>query len=183
MIVDPPRWPRSALPQARLSMTSAIDGLLAVDLVKTPAGPRTSSGNTSAARTYYEPRSCPAMPPRSVASAPPSVKPVLKNCSKPPSTRRSPPKRFAPNEFERIIVDSTVQEKAIAHPVDSRLLEIARAKVVQAAKFAGIGLKQTFAKEGRKTAAQGRRLRPCQTVQAAAARRQTATHDPGHRPA
>ena len=54
-----------------------------------------------------------------------------------------------PAEFERIIVDSTVQEKAIAHPVDSRLLEIARAKLVQAAKFAGIGLKQTFVKEGR----------------------------------
>lgn len=54
-----------------------------------------------------------------------------------------------PNEFERVIVDSTVQEKAIAHPVDSRLLEIARAKVVAAAKAAGISLKQTFAKEGK----------------------------------
>lgn len=58
-------------------------------------------------------------------------------------------KAVRPAEFERIIVDSTVQEKAIAHPVDSRLLEIARGKVVQAAKFAGITLKQTFAKEGR----------------------------------
>jgi IS5 family transposase len=58
-------------------------------------------------------------------------------------------KAVRPAEFERIIVDSTVQEKAIAHPVDSRLLEIARAKVVQAAKFAGIQLKQTFIKEGR----------------------------------
>lgn len=58
-------------------------------------------------------------------------------------------KAVRPSEFERIIVDSTVQEKAIAHPVDSRLLEIARAKVAQAAKFAGIALKQTFAKEGR----------------------------------
>ena len=52
-------------------------------------------------------------------------------------------------EFERLIVDSTVQEKAIAHPVDSRLLEIARGKVVQAAKSVGIALKQTFAKEGK----------------------------------
>lgn len=51
-------------------------------------------------------------------------------------------------EFERIIVDTTVQEKAIAHPVDSRLLEIARAKVVQAAKAVGISLKQTYAREG-----------------------------------
>ena len=40
-------------------------------------------------------------------------------------------------------------EKAIAHPVDSRLLEIARHKVVSAAKRAGIQLKQTFAKEGK----------------------------------
>lgn len=54
-----------------------------------------------------------------------------------------------PTEFERIIVDTTVQEKAIAHPVDSRLLEIARAKVVQAAKRVGISLKQTFVKEGK----------------------------------
>ena len=48
------------------------------------------------------------------------------------------------SEFERLIVDTTVQEKAIAHPIDSRLLDIARRKVVQAAKRAGIELKQTF---------------------------------------
>ncbi len=58
-------------------------------------------------------------------------------------------KAIRPSEFERIIIDSTVQEKAIAHPVDSRLLEIARAKVVHAAKQAGIALKQTFVKEGK----------------------------------
>ena len=58
-------------------------------------------------------------------------------------------KAIRPNEFERLIVDTTVQEKAIAHPVDSRQLEIARAKLVQAAKQAGIALKQTFAKEGK----------------------------------
>jgi transposase, IS5 family len=32
-------------------------------------------------------------------------------------------------EFERVIVDTTVQEKAIAHPTDSRLLEVAREKL------------------------------------------------------
>jgi len=58
-------------------------------------------------------------------------------------------KAVRPVEFERLIVDTTVQEKAIAHPVDSRLLEIARHKVVAAAKRAGIALKQTFAKEGK----------------------------------
>lgn len=58
-------------------------------------------------------------------------------------------KAVKPAELERVIVDTTVQEKAIAHPVDSRLLEIARHKVVAAAKRAGIQLKQTFAKEGK----------------------------------
>lgn len=58
-------------------------------------------------------------------------------------------KAVKPKDLERVIVDTTVQEKAIAHPVDSRLLEIARHKVVSAAKRAGIHLKQTFAKEGK----------------------------------
>lgn len=53
-----------------------------------------------------------------------------------------------PQELQRVIVDSTVQPKAIAHPSDSRLLQVARAKLVQAAQAAGIALKQTFAKEG-----------------------------------
>jgi IS5 family transposase len=51
-------------------------------------------------------------------------------------------------ELSRVIVDSTVQHKAIAHHTDSRLLEIARAKLVDAAKGVGIALKQTHAKEG-----------------------------------
>lgn len=58
-------------------------------------------------------------------------------------------KLIKPQELTRVIVDTTVQPKAIAHPSDSRLLETARAKLVQAAKQAGIELKQTFAKEGK----------------------------------
>ena len=58
-------------------------------------------------------------------------------------------KAVKPQELERVIVDTTVQEKAIAHPVDSRLLEIARHKVVSAARRAGIALKQTYAKESK----------------------------------
>lgn len=61
-------------------------------------------------------------------------------------------KAVRPSELERVIVDSTVQSKAIAHPVDSRLLEIARHKVVSAAKRAGISLKQR---------PMPRRARPC----------------------
>ena len=52
-------------------------------------------------------------------------------------------------ELERVIVDTTVQEKAIAHPTDSRLLEVARDKVVRVAQRAGIKLKQTYAAEGK----------------------------------
>ncbi len=49
---------------------------------------------------------------------------------------------LAPEEFKRVIVDSTVQEKSIAFPTDSRLLEVARAKLVQLAQRAGLTLKQ-----------------------------------------
>ena len=53
------------------------------------------------------------------------------------------------SEFERVIVDTTVQEKAIAHPTDSRLLEVAREKIARLAKRAGILLKQTHQREGK----------------------------------
>ena len=39
-------------------------------------------------------------------------------------------KLIAKKELTRVIVDSTVQEKAVAHPTDSKLLETARSKVV-----------------------------------------------------
>ena len=61
-------------------------------------------------------------------SGPPSPRPgrTLSSAEASPAAQR-----------EGVIVDSTVQSKAIAHPVDSRLLEIARHKVVSAAKRAG----------------------------------------------
>jgi len=52
-------------------------------------------------------------------------------------------------EFDKVIVDTTVQEKAVAHPTDSRLLEIARCWLVKQAKRDGVDLKQTYAKEGK----------------------------------
>ncbi len=52
-------------------------------------------------------------------------------------------------EFERVIVDSTVQSKAIAHPTDSRLLEVAREKAARLARHAGIQLKQIHEREGK----------------------------------
>ena len=58
-------------------------------------------------------------------------------------------KAIAPKDLERVIVDSTVQEKAIAFPTDSRLLDVARRKLVLIAKRSGVVLRQTFEKEGR----------------------------------
>ena len=52
------------------------------------------------------------------------------------------------SEFERVIVDTTVQEKAIAHPTDSRLLEVARGQLAELAKKLGLAPKQTFEREG-----------------------------------
>ena len=46
---------------------------------------------------------------------------------------------ITPRDLERVIVDTTVQEKAVAYPTDSRLLEVARAKVVCLAQRAGCG--------------------------------------------
>ncbi|WP_042805022.1 IS5 family transposase, partial [Xanthomonas citri] len=51
-------------------------------------------------------------------------------------------------ELSRVIVDTTVQEKAIAYPTDSRLLEVARRKLVLLAKRHGIALRQTYARQG-----------------------------------
>jgi transposase, IS5 family len=55
---------------------------------------------------------------------------------------------ITPDTLTRVIVDTTVQEKAIAYPTDSRLMEIARYLVVKHAKAVGISFKQTYAKEG-----------------------------------
>ena len=55
-----------------------------------------------------------------------------------------------PVEFERVIVDKTVQEKAVAYPTYSRLLEVARARLVRLAQRAGLALKQTYEREGKR---------------------------------
>ncbi|SMG02936.1 Mobile element protein [Burkholderia singularis] len=58
-------------------------------------------------------------------------------------------KAVAPNEFTGMIVDTTVQERAVALPTDSRLLEVARAKLEMLAQRAGLVLKQTYEREGK----------------------------------
>jgi IS5 family transposase len=47
---------------------------------------------------------------------------------------------------DAVIVDTTVMEKAIAHPTDARLYEKARQRLVKLAREAGIGLRQSYAR-------------------------------------
>ena len=46
----------------------------------------------------------------------------------------------------RVAVDTTVMEKAIAHPTDARLYERARDQLVALAQEAGVELRQTYAR-------------------------------------
>ena len=54
-------------------------------------------------------------------------------------------------ELERVNVDTTVQEKAIAFPTDARLYHKARRALVRAAKRAGIKLRQSYERIGKQT--------------------------------
>ena len=60
----------------------------------------------------------------------------------------------AERSLEQVAVDTTVMEKAIAHPTDARLLERARAQLVDLAREAGIELRQSYARLAPRLAAQ-----------------------------
>ena len=55
---------------------------------------------------------------------------------------------ITPRELDRVIIDSTVQEKAVAYPTDSRLLEVARRTLVRLARRYGLALRQSYEREG-----------------------------------
>jgi len=56
---------------------------------------------------------------------------------------------ITPADLQEILVDSTVQAKAIAYPTDTRLLEVTRLKLVGLAERLNVALKQTYAKEAK----------------------------------
>lgn len=62
-----------------------------------------------------------------------------------------------PASIKRVIVDTTVMEKAIAHPTDSRLLERAREQLVKAAQECGLTLRQNYNREAPRLALQAGR--------------------------
>lgn len=57
-------------------------------------------------------------------------------------------KAVAPSSFERVIFDTTVQEKAVAFPTDSRLYNRSRERLVKLAVKLGIDLRQSYARRG-----------------------------------
>ena len=57
--------------------------------------------------------------------------------------------------FDKIIIDTTVMEKAVAYPTDSRLLERGRQHLVKLAKSLGITLRQNHNREAPRLAVQG----------------------------
>ena len=62
------------------------------------------------------------------------------------------------SSFERVILDTTVMEKAVAYPTDSRLLEKARERLVVEAERASIALRQNYNRVGPQLARQVGRL-------------------------
>lgn len=55
-------------------------------------------------------------------------------------------------DLERVVVDTTVQEKAIAHPTDARLLHRAIEKLAGLAKHEGVELRQSYLRVAKRAA-------------------------------
>ena len=55
-------------------------------------------------------------------------------------------------DLERVVVDTTVQPKAIAHPTDARLMHRALEKLVGLAKSEGVTLRQSYLRIGKRAA-------------------------------
>jgi transposase, IS5 family len=55
-----------------------------------------------------------------------------------------------PSDFTRVIVDTTVQPKAVAFPTDAKLMHRARERLVRLAKKHGVALRQSYARVGKR---------------------------------
>ena len=58
-------------------------------------------------------------------------------------------KAAKPADFTRIIVDTTVQEKAVMFPTDAKLMHRAREKLARLARKHGVALRQSYARVGK----------------------------------
>ena len=57
-------------------------------------------------------------------------------------------KTVKPSDVKRVTVDTTVQEKAVAFPTDSRLLNRSRERLVRLCREHGVTLRQSYARKG-----------------------------------
>ena len=54
-----------------------------------------------------------------------------------------------PADFSKVIVDTTVQPKAVAFPTDAKLMHRARERLVKLARKTGVGLRQSYERVGK----------------------------------
>jgi IS5 family transposase len=54
-----------------------------------------------------------------------------------------------PADFSKVIVDTTVQPKAVAFPTDAKLMHRARERLVKLARKTGVELRQSYARVGK----------------------------------
>jgi IS5 family transposase len=54
-----------------------------------------------------------------------------------------------PTDLSRVVIDTTVQEKAVAFPTDARLMNRARETLVRLAQKLGVSLRQSYARVGK----------------------------------
>jgi transposase, IS5 family len=54
-----------------------------------------------------------------------------------------------PADFRQVVIDTTVQEKAITFPTDAKLMHRARERLVRLAKEKGVRLRQSYARVGK----------------------------------
>jgi len=85
-------------------------------------------------------------------------------------------KAIETKDLERVVVDTTVQEKAIAHPTDARLTHRAIEKLVDLAKKRGCRTAPELSARSQARRHHGRALYPCPPVQARPARTQIPAH-------
>ena len=55
-----------------------------------------------------------------------------------------------PSNFSKVIVDTTVQPKAVAFPTDAKLMHRARERLVRLAQKHGLRLRQSYARVGKR---------------------------------
>ena len=70
-----------------------------------------------------------------------------------------------PKDLARVVVDTTVQPKAVMFPTDAKLFNRARERLVRLAAHVGVELRQSYARVGKLALIKHQRC-PCPSVQA-----------------